>query len=189
MEDGLTEIAVDDSVGTGLAIRYPKAWGVSAESVQYDNSNIKITSPDGKVIVYFYISINQPGILSCPEGSNYIVAQSTSDPILNYSDAQWVSLILNDEDAGLYGYFSGVIGVQNKISIGDSCGVAMKNTNISVNTKNQKYNNKKGDLFLGIRLDNVYDASSVADIDNIMTTDNFAMAKRIVRSLYKKDQL
>ncbi len=188
IDNDLTEIATDDSVGTGLAVKYPKTWSVSANNIQYDDSNIEIISPDGNIAVHLYTSINQSNIFNCPEGSNYIVTQSNSELMPGYSDAQWTSLVLNDVSTGLYGYFSGAIGAQNKINIGDTCSTAINNTTIGVNVKNQKYDDKQGYLFLGIELNNVNNDSSLDDIDNIMKTDNFTTAKRIVQSLYKKDQ-
>ena len=187
---GLTEIATDSTVGTNLAIKYPKAWSVTQSSRKYQSKSIfgfykaNITSPDNKIAVEFGVSDNAKLALGECTATAPTITQLSTDVVAGYPKVRFVSYIMNNKSFGGDGFY---IGLQentesvNSVKVGDSnCGF--------IGSQIITADSNSANFTLNIKLNDVANNSKtlVADVNKAMTTDSFKVAKQIVQSLYVK---
>ena len=187
---GMTEIATDSTVGTNLAIKYPKAWSIAQSSRKYQSKSFfgfykaNITSPDNKITVEFGVSDNAELASGECAATAPTITQLSTDVVVGYPKVRFVSFIMNNKLFGGDGFY---IGLQentesvNSVKVGDSnCGF--------IGSQVIAADSNSANFTLNIKLNDVADNSKtlVADVNKAMATDSFRIAKQIVQSLYVK---
>ena len=187
---GLTEIATDSTVGTNLAIKYPKTWSVTQSNRKYQSKSIfgfykaNITSPDNKITVEFGVSDNAELALGECAATAPTITQLSTDVVTGYPKVRFVSYIMNNKLFSGDGFY---IGLQkntesvNSVKVGDSnCGF--------IGSQIIATDSNSANFTLNIKLNDVVSGSKTltADVNKVMTTDSFKIAKQIVQSLYVK---
>lgn len=186
-EIALTEIASDNLTGTNLAIKYPKTWQMSHESMgpNYDiiTEKYKISSPDNKILINFWTSNGGFGG-TCEDIDGDELQYINKESLPRFTNAEYIEYYFST------GYFAGIR--QNNMSIdttkiGDSaCNYGMSGAVLPVkNTKNIEN--------MALHLDMQFPeigykgASSVEKFKDIIKTDDYKTAKIIIRSIYVKE--
>lgn len=181
----LTEIAFDQNGGSGLALKYPKTWklehSVQDENVGIGDTNI-ITSPDQNISVNFYAAMMGVGGTCDPADKSTTIVQITRDAVPNYPGHSFYTYITHNTFQNDSYYLSAEVieDSQSKKSVkaGDSpclLGLGLFNdangkpTSVRVRVKSLE------------RLDD-----TLKEVQSIIDTTDFAIAKRIVLSLYVK---
>lgn len=186
-EIALTEVASDNFTGTNLAIKYPKTWQVSHESIGpiYDitTEKYKISSPDNKILINFWTS----------NGGFGGTCEDVDGDELQYINKEDLSAFTNAEFIEYYfstGYFAGIH--QNNISTG-SAKIGDSACNLGLSGALSPVKNSKNIDNMSLHLDIEFPeigysgASSVEKFKNIIKTDDYKTAKRIIHSIYIKE--
>lgn len=186
----LTEIAYDQTNGSGLAIKYPKTWTIAHKTSSKPNINTPfvtdtstITSPDSAIVINFAIGLEAQGGTCNPDDSSITVAQIETAEIPGYSTNRFEAAIINDTLNKNYYYKIGAINADEAQLLkvgGTSCylGLGLLDTKQSNNIASE----------LTLIFPNIQDfkATTLADVNKAMMTDNYQIAKRIIQSLYVK---
>lgn len=194
----LTEVASDQTTESGLAIKYPKSWASNNTSLT-GSDNTTITSPDGKVVVNFDVELTNGlgGICAASSDGGKItrLAQLDTSAIGGFSGARFASYVNHNTVDGTYTYFSGAQVVNDAnlaVEVGDmtdncdSFGIGSDSIVITHKVLSNGYWLQPV-VKVNLGLKDITSTSSIDNINNAMKTDDFAIAKRIVQSLYKKD--
>lgn len=186
-EVALTEVAADNFTGTNLALKYPKTWQMTHESVgpTFDViiERYKISSPDNKILINFWISNGGFGG-TCEDVAGDELQYINKEALPSYSNAEYIEYYTPN------GYFAGIR--QNNMSIditkiGDSaCNLGPGGSVLPV--KNSK-NIENMALHLDIEFPEIghKGASSVEKFKDIIKTNDYKTAKRIIHSIYIKE--
>ncbi|MDK2899368.1 MAG: hypothetical protein PWQ10_555 [Patescibacteria group bacterium] len=183
----LTEIAADDLTGTNLALKYPASWHITHTDFEPIDTVVSksyyISSPDGKVNIKFIVSNAEFGGTCGKEDGDELQYIKTEN-LSVFSNAKYIEFYSST------GYFAGIHQNSNttgSIEIGESsCNLGLNGTLTPIKNENNIDNMH---LLLSIELPDVgYEgALSVEKFKQIITTDNFNTAKRIIKSLYIKN--
>lgn len=181
----LTEVATDQTLGTGISIRYPKNW--SLEHTQYIGDRgsqdfSTISSPDGQIKVHLLVGAS--GECQYDRSTTEIV-KLESDTMQSYSDVRFVSYVYKHGES--YYYFAGVQKITDKIAevkVGDKLYCDFDVGGIP------EINGKKFSLdIVATKFENIKDRVVITpdSVENVMATENYKIAKQIVQSLYVKE--
>lgn len=190
IEVELTEIAHDKTMGTNLAIKYPKTWKLDYQKNNpsdsfgnLDSESSTITSPDGNTTVKFNV-YHTTGIgINCYEVDKVDVLDSGA--ILNYPSATFIAFYgksNNPESEGCH-----FIGATLK---GDINTNQLFETGRYILGFDGNLRSLNGELLpittIEVEFSNLGENSTPSDIIQLMTTSDYMIAKRIVQSLYVK---
>lgn len=183
----LTEIVYDDTLGTNLALKYPKTWGIDHKS---NDENVgkefyQISSPDNQISVSFIIS---PLVGECGyDRSNTEIIQIERDNVPKYSDLIFVSYVYEYDNNGNYDYSVGLRQKNDTTSTskaGDlvECSLDFQSRPeidaipFDVKIIINKFSSGNTD----------YEKVTPDTFAEVTKTDNYKIAKLIVQSLYIK---
>lgn len=187
----LTEVASDQSASTNLALKYPKSWKMTHESVSLEKNTIvseiyNIFSPDSKIDIEFIVS-NVGGGGTCDKRDGDGLVYIDAGEIPNFSAARFIAYYGSD-------YYSAGIQPNNaetrSFKIGDSgCSMAIATRQGSIGPIANSGNFESVNLRINMKFADVgHDGvSSVEKFKEIIKTDDFKTAKRIIQSLYVKN--
>ena len=187
----LTEVAYDQSKNSGLAFKYPKGWTLvhknaiagTDNSVAQADSNV-VTSPDGAISITLDVGVEGIGGACDSSNTSY---RLTGFEYQQLSALPQYSLNIFTAHSSETGYIFDQYMAQitdysqnfQTIKVGDSpCKVyslAFDSPNGFTTWFNMKLNNIENST-----------ANVMDKINAAMSTDNFAIAKRIMLSLYKQ---
>lgn len=188
-EIALTEIAADQIAGTNLAIKYPKTWQITNTSnaipdgpeTVYAERYI-ITSPNNDIKINLLISNGGFGG-TCEDGDWDDIQYIEKEAVPKISNAEFIEYYFST------GYFAG-IHQNNKstspVKVGDSaCKLGLSGSLMPVdNTKNI------GNMALHLEMEFPeigHDGkTSVEKFKEMIKTEDYKTAKRILKSLYVK---
>lgn len=186
-EAELTEIAADTVAGTNLAIKYPKDWQMTYNILGPEETIIgkkyAITSPSGKIKVNFQVSHGGLGGM-CEDVNGDEIQYINRENLSTFSNVEYLEYYISNF------YFAGIHQTNGLISIaqvGDSvCNLGISGAFSPVNN-NKDIENMT--LLLGIEFPQIEhnSASSVEKFKEIIKTDDYKIAKNIVKSIYVKN--
>ena len=187
----LDKTVADENIGTKLAIKYPNSWTLANSSslnnpTGWDSESHTITSPDKEVSVEFHAWVNSGLGATYPAGATYqkLDDDFKIDGAPLYGFTTYVVRSNQNNQGDRYQYFSGVYGVPSYTSAGVTLAMLDKNqyigqteANNNVATLKIKFNklDKKKDL-------------TPDDVSSAIATDNYKVAKSIVKSLHYKSE-
>lgn len=202
----LSESTTDTAHGSGLAIKYPKTWKVTNEGylewiIKYEGETIEfepgfvmptnpdkitITSPDDKVSVIFDIGAWDTPTTCKPDNEMKLkLAKVETSLIPAYKDYIFATSINYSPEYGVYYYnigaFKGGEWV-NTAKIDDpECTIGLQD----ISFKGTDYDSV---AILQVKLNDVKDGmkTTLDDVNYATASDNFNIAKQIVKSLYVK---
>lgn len=184
--------ASDYTFSTGMSVKFPENWTLahtvdkttSLGVTQSDDKSV-ITSPDDKVIVTMDINNYELGF---NPGDPEIVLLET-DSIDNYSGVRFVEYVYYYKDNNSYTYH---IGAQN-----DSTAVRSVKLGDLVSIANNDFvygmwiSGNGGDLHTSLTISfknhGGESVSSLNELSQLMSNENYRVAKQIVQSLYIKE--
>lgn len=191
----LTEMISDDIAKSGVSINYPKSWSLKKSiSTPSDglNTNIsKISSPDDKVTVEFSAILTDGFGGFCrvtddePEITK-LIKLGIAD--ISYSKARFAEYIYLNIPDEKYSYFTGIQVNNDQIS-------SIKEGDLSRNCDPFGYSHSAiliddedivgpaSIINLSISLNDITEDSTLIEITDAMKTDDYLIAKRIVKSL------
>ena len=186
----LTEIAADHVASTNLAIKYPSSWimtheqasPVSDGDITVVGENYNISSPNKEIVVKLGLTNGGVGG-TCDKTNGDGLLQINPEEIPNYPNTRFVSYYGADY------YFAGIQSNDEKnksIKVGDSvCDLGL--TGVITPIKSNLYENVN--LLLSIEFPTIghNGKSSVEKFKQSLTTEDYKIAKRIIESLYVKD--
>ena len=188
----LSEVASDQVFGTNLSVKYPEGWtstvtnSTSKDAEDFVQGSYKnlITSPDGNVEINFEIAA--PQVVANCGYVNSVISSIDKDTIPGYSDIplSFVSSVRQTTiDSGIYDYYVGV-AFDSDYLIGDKA-CPLFSTMHQIPTAGLE----AGMLDLHAEFKNIENdsISTLDSFNNIKSTDNYKIAKRIIQSLYIKD--
>ena len=183
----LTEIAYDQSMGSGLAFKYPSSWVLahtsaanvdSTTEVQTPDTNL-VTSPDGAVSVELKVGVEGVGGTCDPSDNSVKLAFFDSIPISEYPGYSLIMGVNHFIEDNTYHYYANILSNDNiNQTVGDTpkCSFGFfTTTNNQTSSMNIKLNNIENNT-----------ASSLQDFQTAITSDDFSIAKQIAQSLYIK---
>ena len=187
----LTELAYDQSEVSGLAFKYPKGWTLvhknavagTNQSVSLPDSNA-LTSPDGAITINLEVGLEGIGGTCGPSDTTY---KLTSFEYQQLSALPQYSLNIFTAHSSETGYVFDQYMVQitnysqnfQTLKVGDS----------PCNAYSIAFQSPNGlATWFELKFNNIEDSTpnTMDSINAAMKTDNFAIAKRIMLSLYKK---
>jgi hypothetical protein len=201
--DLITEVS-DKTHGSKLALKYPKEWKLTNEGefewmikkypeIEVDKSteatpnpdNATITSPDGKVSVIFDVG-NRTAADECDAASSDIVlSKIETESMPNLDDYVFAIKVYGDKSGVYYDYS---IGVFKKDSWANSAKVG--DQHCITGSMGIPFNGTAYDAIViaEIMLNDVENgvATTLDEVNKMINTDNFNIAKQIVQSLYIK---
>lgn len=191
----LSEIAADDTVGTNLAIKYPKTWTMTHSEKIEPNINgpvllkgYKISSPDGKVYINFIVT-NIGGGGMCDAEPGREITQFERSNIPGFKKALFISY---SDNSGTF--FAGVQNNNSKTQsakVGDSsCSTVTFGFPSGLISEIPNTKAVNAGMQLAIEFDDLQHngtSESSAKFRQYLDTDNYKTAKSIIESLYVKD--
>ena len=190
-EVALTEIASDQTRGSGLSIKYPKTWTMVHKGAVdisplsgSDADTSTITSPDGEISVVLVVGLSGIGGTCDPNDTNYRITQIDTGTIVGYPSQSFVSSVTHSISENKYYYRIGTVstGSVGELVVGGS------NCAWDLGVISTDYDNNGPVAQLVMPLKNVENGTSttLTDLNKVTPTDNYKIAKRIMQSLYVK---
>lgn len=185
-EIALTESITDNTVGTGLTLKYPSNWLLS-DFKSYNQDGLRseqynITSPSGDIKIHYLLGNGGVGG-TCEKLSGDEIIQINAEEMPTYPDARFVTYYGKD-------YYAAVVQPNTasvkSVKVGDSgCDFGISGI-LSPIKNNYSINNVSLSLTIELPKIGYKGASSVEKFKELIKTDDFKTAKSIVESLYVK---
>jgi hypothetical protein len=173
----LTEVASDQTINTGLTVKYPKTWKLSHKAISNEFDTSTITSPDGRISVILNSIITTGLGTDCNSDTTMQVIDK--DAIPNLPSLGFIAYITHSNLSHSYGYRVGAYFIQDLKDCNTYYGSEFIYGEMP----------KLSTLYIEFNdINNNVDANSLmpSDIYNAMSTNNYKIAKQIVQSLYKR---